>query len=64
MRYDWLIALYIFTPLVRNTIFKHKKSCVKEELSDLQFFLPEKMQQTTVEECIFGEFTLAHLTFG
>ena len=34
--FDWLIALYLFTPLPRNAsflIFKH--SCVREELSDV-----------------------------
>ena len=37
--FDWLIALYIFTPLPRNASFLIvKHSCVREELSDVVFF--------------------------
>ena len=41
-----------------------KKSCVREELIDILFFLQTKLQQITVQEHIFGEFALAPLTFG
>ena len=40
-----------------------KHSCVREELSDVVFFLQTQIQQITVQEHIFCEFTLAHLTF-
>ena len=59
------MALYYFTPLPRNASFLIvNHSCVREELSDVVFFLLTKLQQTTVQEYLFGEFTLAHLTFG
>ena len=65
IRYDWLIALHIFISLVRNTSFLIiKNSGVREELSDVVFFLQTQMQQITLEEHIFGEFTPVHLTFG
>ena len=65
LRFNWLICLYLFMSLVRNTIFLIvKKSCVKEELIDLLFFLQTKLQQITVQEHIFGEFALVPLTFG
>ena len=46
IRYDWLIALYIFILLVHNASFKFLNSCVREELSDLPFFLQTQLQQT------------------
>ena len=63
--FEWLIALYLFTPLPCNAIFlilKHR--CVREELSDVVFFLQTQLQQITVQEHLFGEFALAPLTFG
>ena len=56
LRFDWLIALYIFTPL--------PPSCVREELSDVVFFLQTQLQQITVQEPLFVEFAFAPLTFG
>ena len=36
IRYDWLIVLYIFIPLVRIAIFLIvQNSCVREELTDV-----------------------------
>ena len=40
-----------------------KHSCVREEFIDLPFFLQTQLQQITVKEHLFGEFTLAPLTF-
>ena len=63
--FDWLIDLYIFTPLPYNTSFiivKH--GCVREELSDVVFFLQTQLQKITVQEHIFGEFSLAPFSFG
>ena len=49
--------------LVRNTSFLIvKKSGVKEELTDLPFFLQTKLQQITVQEHLFGEFALVTST--
>ena len=60
-----LIALYLFISLVRNASFLIvKKSCVREELTDVVFFLQTQLQQITVQEHIFDEFALAPLTFG
>ena len=65
IQYDWLIAPYIFISLVRIASFLIvKNSGVREELSDLLFFLMTQLQQITVKEHIFGEFALATLTFG
>ena len=64
IRYYWLIALYIFMLLVSNASFQKKNSCVREESSDLPFFLQTQLQKITVEEHIFGEFALSTLTFG
>ena len=65
IRYDWLIALYLFISLVRNaSSLIVKNSGVREELSDLPFFLQTQLQQITVKEHIFGEFAIATLTFG
>ena len=51
--------------LVRNASFLIvKKSCVREELIDLPFFLQTQLQHITVQEHLFGEFALATLTFG
>ena len=62
---DWLIDIYIFTPLPCNPIFLIiKHSCVRKELSDVEFFLQTQLQQITVKELIFGELTLAPLIFG
>ena len=55
----------MFISLVRNAIFLIiKNSGVREELSYIPFFLQTKLQQITVEENIFDEFALMHLTFG
>ena len=63
--FDWLLSLYIFTPLPRNTSFLIvKHSCVREELSDVVFFLQAQLQQITVQEHLFGEFALAPINFG
>ena len=65
IRFDWLIALYLFTLLPRNTSFLIVKNCcVREELSDVVFFLQTQLQQINVQEHLFGEFALAPLTFG
>ena len=64
-RFDWLICLYICMSLVCNaSILILKNSCDREELSDISFFPQTQLQQITVQEHIFGEFTLAPLTFG
>ena len=65
LRFNWLICLYLFMSLVRNASFLIiKNSCVREELIDLPLFLQTQLQQITVQEHLFGEFTLASLTFG
>ena len=65
IRCDWLIALYLFISLVRNASFLIiKNSGVREELSYYPFFIQTQLQQITVEEHLFGDFALAHLTFG
>ena len=44
IRFDWLIALYIFTLLPRNASFLIvKNSCVREEVSDVVFFLQTQL---------------------
>ena len=64
IRFDWLIALYLFISLVRNASFLIvKKSCVREELIDIPFFIQTQLQQITVQEHLFGELALAPLTF-
>ena len=64
IQFYWLIALYLFVSLVRNASFLIlKNSCVREELTDVVFFLQTQLQQITVQEHIFGEFALAPLTF-
>ena len=45
-------------------IFNRKKSGVREDLSDLLFFLQTQLQQINVKEHLFGESALATLTFG
>ena len=53
IRYAWLIALYLFISLVRNTSFSIvKNSGVREELSNLLFFLQTQLQKITVKEHI------------
>ena len=65
IQYDWLIAIYNFILLVRNASFLIiKNSCVREELSDVPFFLQAQLQQIIVEENPFGEFKLTTLIFG
>ena len=55
----------MFTPLPLNVSFLIvKHTCVREELSDVIFFLQTQLQQITVQEHHFGDFELAHLTFG
>ena len=44
--------------------FNHEKMCVREELSDILFFIQTQLQQIIVEENNFGDFALATLTFG
>ena len=62
---DWFIALYLFTLLPRNASFKTvKNSCVREEVSDVVFFLQTQLQYITVQEHLFGDFALAPLNFG
>ena len=39
-----------------------KHSCVRDERISLPFFLQTQLQQITVQEHLFGEFTLAPLT--
>ena len=63
--FHWLIALYLFIPLVPNAIFLIiKNSGVREEISDIPFFLQTLLQQIIVKEHIFDEFVIATLTFG
>ena len=65
IKYDWLIVLYIFIPLVRIASFLIIKNiCVWKEITDLPSFHKTQLQQITVEEHIFGAFALASLTFG
>ena len=65
LSFYWLIALYIFTPLPRNASFLIvKHSCVREELSDVVFFLQTQLKQTTVQEHIFVVFALVPHTLG
>ena len=65
LRYDWLIALYLLTSLLRNVSFLIVKcSCVREELSDVVFLIQTKLQQITMQEHIFSVFALTYLTFG
>ena len=57
IRFDWLIALYLFTPSPCNTSFLIvKNSGVREEVSDVNKSLCKKH--------IFGVFALMHLTFA
>ena len=65
IKFDWLIFIYLFTPLSSNVSFLIvKHGCVREELADVVFFIQKKLQQITVQEHLFGEFTLATLTFA
>ena len=57
IRFDWLIALYLFTLLTRNTSFLIVKKVVSGKKSS-------QLQPITVQENIFGEFALAPHTFG
>ena len=51
IKYDWLISLYLFIQLVRNVnVLIIKNSGVREELSDLPFFLQTQMQKNIAEE--------------
>ena len=53
-----------FTQLPRNASFLIvKHNCVREKLSDVVFLLTQ-LQQITVQEHMFGDFTLAPLIFG
>ena len=59
----WLVnsTLYFF-PLVRNaSSLIIINSCVREELSDIMFFLQPQLQQITVGEHFFVQFKRAHL---
>ena len=43
LRFNWLIGLYLFLSLVCNASFLIvKNSCVREELSDVVFFIQKK----------------------
>ena len=65
IRYDWLIALYLFISLFFNaSFFIIENSFFRAEISYLSSLIQEKLQQITLEEHIFGEFALVHLTFG
>ena len=65
IRFYWLKALYLFISLVRNASLQNRKnSGVREEVSDVVFFLQTQLQNITVQEHIFGKFALAPLTFG
>ena len=51
--FDWLIALYLSTPLHRNASFiivKH--SCVREELSGVVFFFWRKFNKSLCKDII------------
>ena len=49
LRFNWLICLYLFMSLIRIASFLIvKNSCVREELTDLPFFLQTQLQQITV----------------
>ena len=64
LRFDWVVALYIFNPLPSKESFLIiKQGCAREELIGVVFFLQKQLQQITVREPIFGEFVLAPLTF-
>ena len=64
IRFDWLIALYLFISLVCNASFLIEKNrCVREEVTDVVFLLQTKLQQITVQEHIFGKFKLTPLNF-
>ena len=65
MKIYLFIVFYLFTLLPFKASFLIvKNSCVREELSDVVFFLQTQLQQITVQEHIFGAFALALLTFG
>ena len=64
IRYDWLIALYLFISLVCNTIFKIRKQFYQGITQWYSIFLQTQLQKITVEEHIIGKFALATLTFG
>ena len=53
IRFDWLIDLYLFISLVHNTSFPVvKKSCVREELSDVKKSLCENILLVSSCFCI------------
>ena len=54
--FDWLIALHIFTPLPCNASFLIVNQLFRGRT--------QWCQQITVQEHLFGEFALVHLTFG
>ena len=55
----------MFTPLTCNESFLIlKHSYVREELSDVVLFLLTQLKQITVQEHLFDESALVHLTFG
>ena len=57
--------LSIFTPLTRNAIFSNRKTNLCQGITQwCCVFLQTQLQQITVQEHIFGDFALAHLTFG
>ena len=62
--FNWLICLYHFMSLVRIASFLIvKNSFVREELIDLPFFLQTQLQQITVQEHIFGAFTVLNKNY-
>ena len=56
IRFDWLIALYLFIPLVCNASFLIEKKVCQGKT--------QWCQQIIVQEHLVGEFALVHLTFG
>ena len=60
----WLvsISLYFYPITSQHAFYNCKHSCVREELSDVVFF-QTKIQQTTAQEHLFGEFSLVHHNF-
>ena len=65
LKFDCFVALYLFISLICNADFIIlKNSGVREELTDVVFFLETQLQQITVQEPVFCEFALTPLTFG
>ena len=56
------ITFFLLVCKASFLIMKH--SVVREELSYLPFFLKTQLQEITLEEHIFGDIALLHLTFG